>query len=541
MIQKGEGPRRAGPDVHDRGPDSGQPSGEPAGDTPSRQTSLAATNWTVILAWAALIALFGAAFWLRSYRLGDPIGGFHAMNEGFYSRISVADAQRGAFAWLVSPIDLNNPPAYSLLVTTAFRLLAPGEAIARWVSVLSGLIAVGLTGLLGAELWDRRVGVFSALVLALMPGAVLVSRNAQVDPLSVAFSLAALVAWLYSARDNGIRWAVASGVFLGLGVLTKLPAVLVIPAMITWDVVRSGGVRWVKSKRVAAALVSAAVVALPWYVTRMALGAAEFMSWQTGTVSRTGVFLRGSLVRSMLVEPYWMLSIFAVVCVAVGLVVMVRRREAGDYAVGAYLIGALAFLVFFHFHTYYWLPAMPALALVAGRGLGAFADSRSKQLTTAVVTVVFVGMALSSALMLSGNKWGQWSPVTLQPLAAQSPGKTSVIVAAGLWDNSLGPAMELYLPEGAARREGAEVKAWGDKVIFIGPADGRDPQARQMVQTRVRPVLFGRALWQDPPNVNFFENGRWVAEKVGPLWQFGLATDDYGARFAFTDITGESR
>lgn len=510
-------------------------------DDASESAASGRPSASTVLIWAFLIASFAFALWLRFYRLGDPIGGFHAFNEGFYARVSAIDVTRGAFDWVTSPVDLNNPPLYSLLVTWAFKLFAPSDMMARSVSALAGVVTVGLTGLLGSELWNRRAGVIAALVLALMPGAVIVSRNAQTDPLMVALALGALLAWVYSARGDGIGWAITSGVLLGLGLLTKLPAILVVPAMVTWDVMRTGGLSWLKTRRTAAAAIAALACVLPWYVVRFSSGAAEFMKWQTTTVSRTGVFLKGDFVRSMIVEPFWMLSVVAVAAVVLGLAVMARKRQAGDATVAVLLVSALVFLVFFHFHTYYWLVAAPALALVAGRGLGSAGETRWVRLVSALTVVVVVGMALSATMLLSGNKWGQWSAVALQSVAAQSPTGTSVIVSAGVWDNTMGPSMQLYLPESSVVRQGDVVTKGARRVVFIGSADGTDPAAVQMSQERIRPVLFGWALWQDPPNVNFFRNGPWSVQKVGPFWQVGLTVDQVGSRYAYTDVTAEVR
>jgi len=349
--------------------------------------------------------------------------------------------------------------------------------------------------------------------------------------------LGALLTWMYSAREDGLKWAVASGLLLGLGVLTKLPAVLVVPAMAAWDVAQTRGLAWIRTRRTVATVLSALVVMLPWYGTRLALDSAKFARDQSNIVGVAAGFLKSDTVRALLVEPFWMMSAFALACVVAGAVVMARRREPGDLTVAAFLASMVVFLMLFHYHTYYLLPATPILALMAGRGLGAVNGARFRSVVAILATVVLVGMALSSALMLSGNKWGQWSPVVLQGIAAQSPGSTSVVVAAGLWDNSLGPAMQLYLPKDTVIREGGKVIPGAKQTIFIGPADGHDPEARQLAQTRVRPVIFGCALWQDPANVNFFQNGRWVAEKVGPMWRFGIQTDEFGSRFASSDIT----
>ena len=81
------------------------------------------------------------ALWLRFYRIGEPIGGYHAFNEGFYTRLAALDSQRGLFAWVTNPLDFNNPPLFTAIVSLAFRLFTPTIAVARGVSVVAGLAA----------------------------------------------------------------------------------------------------------------------------------------------------------------------------------------------------------------------------------------------------------------------------------------------------------------------------------------------------------------------------------------------------------------
>ena len=104
-----------------------------------------------------------------------------------------------------------------------------------------------------------------------MPGVVLVSRNVQTDALMVALGLGAMLTWvpaLGGALDCG--WSVGTGVLLGLGLLTKLPVVVVIPGMIAWEIARYRGMGVVKLRRFLLAVAVAAVVSIPWYLMRVA-------------------------------------------------------------------------------------------------------------------------------------------------------------------------------------------------------------------------------------------------------------------------------
>ena len=485
---------------------------------------------------AGIALALALAVWLRFFRLHDPIGGYHAFNEGFYVRLALEDANRGIFAWITSPLDVNNPPLFGEIVSLLFRFLTPSIQVARAVSVLASLATMAVVWRLGEELFDRRTGVISALFLGLMPGVVLVSRNAQVDALLVLCMTSCVLAWVLSSREDDWRWAVASGVALGLGVLTKLPAVIVVPGLLVWECVRKRGVRWLASRRVVAFVASSVVLAAPWFVLRLLGPSAHYLSTQSGIADAAAAFTNG-LMTAMVTEPFWLISAPTLVAVVLGVFAMVRARGSGDLLVAVELLSVLAFLVVFHFHTYYWLPATPFVAIIAARSFTRVPSSSSMRVVQATaLSLLLAATCLCAVLTLSGQKWGAWSPQQLVPLVARTGGGVAVTIAPQLWDNTYGPAAEIYLPKGTALR-GDTTPAAGTRTLISLQAPEPGQPRSFITQTSVRPVLFGVELHQVPPKTHFFRNGPWIAERVGPWWQFGLVSRQTEGAWALYDIS----
>lgn len=498
------------------------------------------TGWTWRRIAVAVSVASAVAFglWLRLYRISEPIGGYHAFNEGFYTRLAALESQRGLLSWATNPIDLNNPPLFTAIVSLAFRLMSPTVAVARSVSVLASLAAAVTVYLLGRELWGRRAGITAGLVFLLMPGVVLVSHNAQTDSLMVALGLGAVWTWVHgSHRGAGLGWSIGTGVLLGLGLLTKLPVVVVIPGLVAWEVVRHRGMGWVKSRRFLLAVAAAAVVSVPWYLMRIASSGAAYFSTQSELASSASdVANAGDLYVTLGVEPLWMISAAGLLAFAFGLVVMIRSRSLGDILVGTELISAMAFVAVFHFHTYYLLILTPFVALAVGRGLAALAEKNTTA-STALTAGLLVVLGFSAMLMLQGVKWGQWSPKQLEPVFANPGQRVALRVDKALYDNAYGPAIQFYLPAEAIR-EGTPVPP-ATEVLATLRIDKQRTGGPMFTMRSIRPVLFGYQVWQTPPLLNYFANGSWHAQKVGPIWRFGVTDTEVSLPYVLIDDSAE--
>ena len=112
------------------------------------------------------------------------------------------------------------------LMMVNIRMFGAGDFAARLGSSLSGVLACGLMYLLGRGLFNRRVGLMGAAILASFPMFIVESKLATADALLMVSMVGALGLWLsMQAGQRQWYWAVLLGVALGLGTLTKGPVI----------------------------------------------------------------------------------------------------------------------------------------------------------------------------------------------------------------------------------------------------------------------------------------------------------------------------
>lgn len=155
------------------------------------------------------------------------------------------------------------PPLYPYFLGAVFAVSGDSETAGRLAAAVLGAVTVALIGLIADRLWDRRVARVSMLIAAVYPPLVLVSGTLISEALALPLLLGVIL--LLLERPATLRTAVAVGVLLGLGLLTR-PAlsVLALPiAIALW------GRPWRTPRALvlpAAAGVAAALLIVPWTI-----------------------------------------------------------------------------------------------------------------------------------------------------------------------------------------------------------------------------------------------------------------------------------
>jgi 4-amino-4-deoxy-L-arabinose transferase-like glycosyltransferase len=191
-----------------------------------------------------------------------------------FDQIAVSVARDGHFP--TSPFTLHGgptafrPPLFPLALAGVYALSGTGSTTTRWeagrmLEAILGAVAVLLLTLIGIRLFGRVTGLVAGGIAAVYPPLILVGSSLLSESLFIPLVLAATWAAL-SARGSPhrLRWAVASGVFVGLGELTRSNGiVLVIPlGLLVWDLTPSRS--WRAARAPAAMLAAALVTLIPW-------------------------------------------------------------------------------------------------------------------------------------------------------------------------------------------------------------------------------------------------------------------------------------
>jgi hypothetical protein len=111
----------------------------------------------------------------------------------------------------------------TLPVAATVRLFGFSLPLVRFLWVLAGAVTILFTFLVGRELFDARVGVAAALLLAVDPTFWMFTHvGAHASVTMTADVMISLFAWLVFLRGRRLRWCFVAAFFVGHGLYTKL-------------------------------------------------------------------------------------------------------------------------------------------------------------------------------------------------------------------------------------------------------------------------------------------------------------------------------
>ena len=161
------------------------------------------------------------------------------------------------------------PPLMYWLAVLGYKLFGVNEAGARFPSAAAATICVFFIYWCGRRLWDRTIGFLAALVAATSIGSFAFARAASMDMLLSACLTMALVFFLFGFNETAPRrrlWFYLFYASMGLGVLTKGPVAVLLPALSLGGFLLLRG-RWREWRTwYPGGLLITALVSVPWYV-----------------------------------------------------------------------------------------------------------------------------------------------------------------------------------------------------------------------------------------------------------------------------------
>ena len=163
-----------------------------------------------------------AAF-LRLWQLGAV--GYNS-DESIYAG-QAASISGDEQARAIFPAFRAHPLLFQTLLSLVYRT-GVGDTRGRLLAAAFGVATVVLVFLLGRLLYGSAVGTIAALLLALMPYHVVVSRQVLLDTPMVFFATASLYCVARFCQQETPRWLYAAGGLLGLTLLTKETGVVLL-------------------------------------------------------------------------------------------------------------------------------------------------------------------------------------------------------------------------------------------------------------------------------------------------------------------------
>ncbi len=185
-----------------------------------------------------LLTLLGAA--LRVAHLTRPFNRLMAWNEGHYAMIALNFDRYGLWSQRNElGVDRTMSPGVPWLMWASFKLFGPAEWAARLPMVIAGIIAIVLVAAFVRRLMrSEQIALVAAAFVAVAPGLIYYSQNAQLDTPAICCALAAAVLMLRYRQTRRRTDAVWAGVWLAVAVWFKFTTILLYPAFLAlwWPV-----------------------------------------------------------------------------------------------------------------------------------------------------------------------------------------------------------------------------------------------------------------------------------------------------------------
>jgi hypothetical protein len=183
-----------------------------------------------------LVGVVALGFLLRFWQLGKYPVGFTPDEASFgydaYSLLKTGKDQWGS-SWPISFRSFGDfkLPVYTYLTIPSVAVFGLNEFAVRLPSAIIGVLAILATYLASGILFkDKRVALLAALLLAISPWHLSLSRGAFEANLTVFFM--ALGVWVFHKGLSNRRWLVVSALMLGINLFTYHSARLVTPLVL---------------------------------------------------------------------------------------------------------------------------------------------------------------------------------------------------------------------------------------------------------------------------------------------------------------------
>ncbi|HYC21391.1 MAG TPA: glycosyltransferase family 39 protein [Candidatus Bathyarchaeia archaeon] len=284
-------------------------------------------------------------------------------------------------------LGLHHPPLVPILFGIAMRVFGARLVVARLVAVLFSTLTVVVAARIANQLYGPATALRAGLMLLSFPLFVRIGGSAMNDPVVTCFAVLSVLLAIGLAREPaGARRAEGAllGLTLGVGLVSKYTMVLVCPVVVGILAV-SGQLRRRAPAVLVAFLVAGAILAT-WLVVATRIGVlGPQLAWlKTGAGVATHS-KRHYALDALLTKVPSAVGVYNLPLVALGVLAIARRRERPGFVLVLW-IGLVAVpLALTLPDNRYFLPAFPALAIVAARGLEGLPDGRAEAIVLALV------------------------------------------------------------------------------------------------------------------------------------------------------------
>ena len=292
-------------------------------------------------------------------------------------------------------------PVTPLLIGISNIAFGVGETSSRIPSVVAGVVLCAITYGFGKELFNERVGLIAAAIVAVSTPFVLMSRVAGPIMIAEVFILLAIYSFYRYITEQKVFWGVVFSFALTLGVMTRITAFLTIPVCLAIWWMHSGKLSFFANKEFLSITIPFWIMAYPYLLLMLAQ---SFLIDVGGVVSDTlsgGLFWFGiPFYERVMYEYFSPVMFFLIVATFIFIAYRVGKRiEVGKPE----LLCLVWFLIIFLFYAllvekakpFYLLASFCPLAILCGFFIASVMEGGKKKVKVlALIALVCV---------LSGN------------------------------------------------------------------------------------------------------------------------------------------
>ena len=185
------------------------------------------------------------------------------------------------WAFGITNLWIAKPPLNMWLISLAYQIFGVNNFASRFFAAVFGTLTLVLVFYLGKKLYNRYVGLLSALVLGTFTTFYVFSRLAMTDIPLVFFALGSVYFFVLSEKSkHTIQYAALSGLFFGLALMTKQLEALLIPLiLISYLIVTKLTLRFFFAKRFTLFWAVGLLVFSPWLIYMNMSFGLKFWQW----------------------------------------------------------------------------------------------------------------------------------------------------------------------------------------------------------------------------------------------------------------------
>ncbi len=262
------------------------------------------------------------------------------------------------------PIFRAHPLLFQFILALTFRWSGTSDLVGRLAAAAIGIAAIYLVYLTGKLIYGRRAGAIAALIVALMPYHVIVSRQALLDGPMTFFATLTLYLMARFAKSERPAWLYAAGAALGLTFLSKETSIILLGAVYAF-LALSPEVR-VRIRDLVVSVLCLGVIIAPFPLSLMLAGgggshtAHQYLVWQIFRRSNHAWTFYPSTV-TLAIGP------LVILAAALGLALLWRERTWREKLLVVWIAVPAIFFELWPVKGFqYLLPIAPPIAILAG-------------------------------------------------------------------------------------------------------------------------------------------------------------------------------